>query len=349
MFRFKLHKTIEPHKLGLIIITLFLLIPFLAKASALSQLARAFFFGKEVEAETIGSSTNLQTIPLLEGSDAVSTSTLKHSRFDLVTEGGAIVAESGPLGTAADIDDEPKNDQISLYVVHKGDTLSEVAKMFDVSVNTIVWANDLDRKKALVEGQQLIILPISGVRHTVIKGDTIASIAKKYNGDADEIALYNDLDKNKSLAVGKVILIPNGEVAQPVVVKKPASGGVKGGASSSVTKGYFIRPIKGGKKTQGLHGHNGVDLASSIGAEIYASAGGVVIISKMGGWNGGYGNYVVIKHNNGTQTLYAHMLRTNVSVGQTVGQGQVIGYLGNTGNSTGPHVHFEIRGAVNPF
>ena len=343
MPQFKFLKPLGP-KFWPIIIALCLL-PFLAKASAFSQLARAFFFGTEVDAAE--TQTNLQTLPLLEGTDAVSTSTLKQSRFDLLTEGDAIVADSGPLGTVADIVDEPKSDQISLYVVHKGDTLAQVAKMFDVSVNTIVWANDLDRKKALFEGQQLIILPISGVRHTVKKGDTLGSIAKKYSGDADEIALFNDLEKGAALSVGTIVIVPNGEVAQAVVVKKPASS--KGGTIGAAIKGFFMRPIKGGRKTQGIHGHNGIDLASSVGTEIYAAAGGTVIISRTGGWNGGYGNYVVIKHNNGTQTLYAHMLRTAVKAGETVSQGEVIGYLGNTGNSSGPHVHFEVRGAANPF
>lgn len=80
-----------------------------------------------------------------------------------------------------------------------------------------------------------------------------------------------------------------------------------------------------------------------------AAADGVVIVSKNTGWNGGYGTYVVIAHDNGTQTLYAHMSRTIVYVGQRVKKGQMIGNLGSTGKSTGPHVHFEIRGAVNPF
>jgi murein DD-endopeptidase MepM/ murein hydrolase activator NlpD len=82
---------------------------------------------------------------------------------------------------------------------------------------------------------------------------------------------------------------------------------------------------------------------------LYAAAGGTVIISKNSGWNGGYGNYVVIQHPNKTQTVYGHMTTTVVSVGQAVTKGQLIGYSGNTGKSTGPHLHFEIRGAKNPF
>jgi murein DD-endopeptidase MepM/ murein hydrolase activator NlpD len=86
-----------------------------------------------------------------------------------------------------------------------------------------------------------------------------------------------------------------------------------------------------------------------LGTPIRASAAGTVIVSKTGGWHGGYGNYVIISHSNGTQTLYAHTQKNFVSVGDSVEQGQLIARVGNTGNSTGPHVHFEIRGAKNPF
>ncbi len=110
-----------------------------------------------------------------------------------------------------------------------------------------------------------------------------------------------------------------------------------------------MRPIIGGVKTQGIHGHNGVDLASSLNTPIMAAAAGKVIIAKQGGWNGGYGSYVVISHPNGMQTLYAHMNSVAASVGQSVSQGSVIGYMGNTGDSSGVHLHFEVRGGVNPF
>ncbi len=90
-------------------------------------------------------------------------------------------------------------------------------------------------------------------------------------------------------------------------------------------------------------------MAASAGAPIRAAAAGEVIVSKTGGWNGGYGNYIVIKHANGTQTLYAHNSSNAVSAGASVAQGEVIGYVGNTGRSTGSHLHFEVRGAKNPF
>ena len=103
-------------------------------------------------------------------------------------------------------------------------------------------------------------------------------------------------------------------------------------------------------QTQNIHGYNAVDLAAPTGTPIMAAADGTVIVAKSGGWNGGYGSYVVIQHGNGSQTLYAHMSKVAAYDGESVVQGQVIGYVGETGDATGPHVHFEIRDGIrNPF
>jgi murein DD-endopeptidase MepM/ murein hydrolase activator NlpD len=150
------------------------------------------------------------------------------------------------------------------------------------------------------------------------------------------------------LVVGEEIIVPDGEIATPVVSVSSGSSKSYGGPSY---EGYYMRPVKG-VRSQGLHGNNAVDIAAPEGTPIYAAASGEIIISQEGGWNGGYGNYIVIKHSNGTQTLYAHNKSNAVSVGQKVSQGDVIGYVGHTGRTTGPtgnHVHFEVRGAANPF
>ena len=111
--------------------------------------------------------------------------------------------------------------------------------------------------------------------------------------------------------------------------------------------GYYIRPIAGGVKMQGLHGYNAIDIGTPVGTTLHAAASGVVIIARSSGWNGGYGSYIVISHYNGTQTVYGHLSHVFVNAGDTVTQGQVIGLTGNTGHSTGPHLHFEVRGAYN--
>ncbi len=234
------------------------------------------------------------------------------------------------------------NGQISVYIVREGDTLSGIAKMFDVSVNTIMWANGIGGS-SLKAGQELVILPISGVRHTVKSGDTLQSLAKKYKADLGDIISYNGLSTGATLKTGDVIIIPDG------VIAAPQSSGGSGGSNTPSYAGFYLRPINGGKKSQGIHGHNGIDLAAPVGTSVRASAGGKVIISKKSGYNGGYGTYIVISHSNGTQTVYGHLNTNNVSVGEMVSQGQVIGAIGMTGKTTGPHLHFEVRGAKNPF
>lgn len=297
---------------------------------------------------SIDAATNLDPNPFKGGND-IST-----------TEGSALIPNVGPEGTAADVESLPSNGQISLYVVRPGDTLSEIAGMFDVSANTVLWANDLKSGKDIHPGQTLLILPVSGIQHTVLKGETLASLAKKYGADASDIASFNGLPDSAPLALGSSIIIPGGELsvttpAKTSGTKKTRSSRASGllnpyrGGSGAEIEGYFGNPVPGARLTQGIHGWNGVDLGAPVGTPIYAAAQGTVIVAKSGGWNGGYGSYVVISHSNGTQTLYAHMSSVKASVGQSVDEGALIGSVGRTGEATGPHLHFEVRGARNPF
>ncbi len=256
------------------------------------------------------------------------------------------------------------NGQISLYVVRPGDSLSDIAQMFGVSVNTILWANNITNRNIIKPGMTLTILPISGIRHTVKKGETLASLAKKYHGNVDDIALYNGISSKAILSSGTVIVIPGGEIRMPRHVARGARHGMghyghprithapynpyRGGSGPSLP-GFFSNPLPGGIITQGLHGWNAVDIAAPTWTKIHAAAPGTVIVAHSGGWGGGYGNYVVINHGNGTQTLYAHMVRDISHVGEKVSRGEIIGYVGMTGEATGPHLHFEVRGARNPF
>jgi LysM repeat protein len=253
-------------------------------------------------------------------------------------EGNFLVADLVPDATGGP---EDTNTQISIYTVRAGDSLSEIAQMFNVSVNTIMWANSLAKASSIQPGQTLIILPVSGIKYTIQKGDTVRGIASKYKADLDEILNYNGISLESTLAVGTVIIIPDAEMQ--AVTPTKSSG-------ASVPSGYYSRPVKVGYRSQGVHGHNGVDLAAPVGTPIYASAAGKVIATvSNGNWNGGYGNYVIISHANGTQTLYAHNAKNFVTLGQQVAKGDKIASIGMTGKTTGPHVHFEIRGAKNPF
>ncbi len=278
------------------------------------------------------------------------------------TGGSALIAYTGPDGTIADIDRTASSGRISTYTVRDGDSLSGIADMFDVSMNTILWANNLSDKGAVRPGMTLVILPVSGIRHKVASGETLATLAKRYGSDADEIASFNGLSSSGSLASGDTVIIPGGEIAAakaPAKAKAKTATKIKTGGSlgavlgtgntSNTSSGSFANPAPAGRVSQGIHGWNGVDLAAPQGSAINAAAAGTVIISRVGGWNGGYGNYVVIDHGNGVQTLYAHMSTDAVSVGDTVVRGQNIGTVGNTGQSTGYHLHFEVRGAKNPF
>ncbi|HRZ30113.1 MAG TPA: peptidoglycan DD-metalloendopeptidase family protein [Candidatus Paceibacterota bacterium] len=296
--------------------------------------------------EEIKTETNSQNLDLPRPDINWATSSPKAELDQTIVGGSAILPESGPLGTAADLkDNQAPSDLISVYVVHKGDNIEMIAQMFNVSPNTIRWANDIKKGEVIKAGDRLVILPITGIKHTIAKGETLAGLAKKYKSDTEEIANYNNIDVSKDLIVGNIIIIPDGEDGTVVSSAKKAPAKYSGPSSA----GYFLRPISGGKRSQGLHGHNAVDLAAPVGTSLYAAASGKVLIAKSSGWNGGYGNYVVIAHPNGTQTLYAHMNKVNTWVGAYVEKGEVIGQVGSTGRSTGAHVHFEIRGASNPF
>jgi len=265
-----------------------------------------------------------------------------------IVGGSALLPDSSPSGGLVEnLKDHPISDQISVYIVREGDTLSGIAKLFGVSINTIRWNNNI-RGSTISPGQTLLILPVSGIRHTVKKGDTVQSIAKLYKGDIGEIKQYNNITENTKLSVGDVVIVPDGELS-------PQSSGVPLQYSQvkflETTKsfdGFFVRPTTG-PKTQGIHGYNGIDIAPPRGTPVVAAASGQVIVSRSGGWNGGYGSYVVIQHSNGTQTLYSHMMKVVAFQGASVVQGEVIGYVGATGKVTGAHLHFEVRGAKNPF
>lgn len=314
-----------------------------ANAGFFSFLDKIFTKNENIESKN----ENAQTIPLLKTNYSLDPNLGKGGGTITIVNQNALLPESGPLGTIADIEEkESKQNQISIYIVKKGDNISQIAKMFDVSVNTILWANDIKKGEDIAVGQTLVILPINGVQYTVKKGDTIKSIAKEFNSDIDEISQFNNIETG--LIAGQVIIIPNGEHTTPQYTEKEQPKITKKTNNPSYS-GYYLRPITDGVKSQKIHGYNGVDLADSCGTPIMASASGDVIINKNSGWNAGYGKYIVISHPNQTQTLYAHLTQSIVETGWHVVKGQIIGYLGTTGRSTGCHVHFEIRGAKNPF
>ena len=154
-------------------------------------------------------SGNSQTIPLLSAPfNANLLAGVGGGEINIVQD-SALLSVTGPLGSIADVV-ERRPDSISLYAVRPGDTLSSIARIFRVSVNTIRWANNLTRSTLISPGQVLVILPVSGVQYTVKKGDTLKSIAKKFGGDAEEILSFNGLGSEDVLEEGFAVIIPNG-------------------------------------------------------------------------------------------------------------------------------------------
>ena len=268
---------------------------------------------------------------------------------------GALLPAIGPMGVYSGKDAiDPSSLETSVYVVRKGDSISTIADMFEVSINTILWANDMKKGDKLIEGDVLFILPISGLEHTVAKGQTIQSIAKLYKVDVNDIIFYNGLNEATKLAIGDELMIP--DAVRSLEGDKPiANLGASIAKDKQYTKnsslknlaGYYVNPVPGYRKSQGIHDKNAVDFAIAKGTPIHASAAGRVTLARNG-YNGGYGNLVIIAHPNGTETLYAHQSKIATFTGEQVSQGQIIGYIGSTGRSTGPHLHFEVHGARNP-
>ncbi len=324
-------------------------------------------FGVPVQAAEESGSIDLrnsQTLPILEaGATALSESAPR--QIALSVSDDALEAKAGPLGTEADSlgHENIETADISFYVVQKGDTVSSLAEMFEITADTIRWANNLPAgSNSLKTGDTLDIPPVSGVVYDVKSGDTLSSISKKFGSDISEIGKWNGLERDSKLAVGDTIVVPNGKMsssgsaakkqtpgASSLVIKTGTIGSLLARVSGPDLGTYYGRPIRGGIRTQGIHGRTAVDIGAKIGTEVVASASGKVIIAKSAGYNWGYGKFVVIAHPNGTQTIYAHMNQVNVSVGAQVTKGQTIGLVGSTGHSTGPHLHFEVRGAKNPL
>lgn len=288
----------------------------------------------------------LQTMPLLSASMSTVFPDARGGS-EIITVDGALVPNGNPTGNS-EIAKKGSSD-IRVYTVREGDTLSRVAEMFGVTTNTILWANDLPKATQIQPDDTLVILPVAGVQHEIKSGDTIGSIAKKYDGEAEEILRYNEMSSADQITVGDTIIIPGGTLssvqARAASAKPVKIAGSVAGASSA----GFVHPAPGSTRTVGIHGKNAVDLAAGVGTIIRSAAAGEVIVSKSSGWNGGYGQYIVVRHANGAQTLYAHLSKNYAGVGAWVAQGEAIGEMGSTGRSSGSHLHFEVRGARNPF
>lgn len=185
--------------------------------------------------------------------------------------------------------------------------------------------------------------------YTVKKGDSLWTISKKFKVPLEEILVLNNLKENSVLKAGDKIVL-TGVKPQALIFTLPPKKLAGKFVSALKDIGNMVIPVSGfnwGKK----HSQNGSDIAASCGQEVYAASSGTVVESSDG-WNSGYGNYIILRHQDGSYTLYGHLQMRVVEIGETVGKGQLIGYVGNTGYTLGPtgcHLHFEVRGKTNPL
>ncbi|MEI7452219.1 MAG: M23 family metallopeptidase [Candidatus Falkowbacteria bacterium] len=249
---------------------------------------------------------------------------------------------------------------ISNYTVKSGETISSIARKFSVSVNTILWANNLGAYSTIHEGSVLRIPPTSGVLYKVVKGDNIKTIAKKYNVSTESIISSNNLNDSGKLIIGQELVLSGAKKivdTVPVYISKPKPSQTISNPSQSELEPAapsgtkLLWPTQGYRITQYYSWrHTGLDIANHVGTPLYAAEDGVV---EFSGWNnGGYGYMVFINHGGGTKTRYGHASKLLVSVGDHVKRGQIVALMGSTGHSTGPHIHFEVyinNQRVNPL
>ena len=256
---------------------------------------------------------------------------------------------------------------VDKYTVARGDSVFAIAENYNITPETLLWANYdslQDNPHNLKPGITLNIPPTDGIYYQWQDGDTLESVANEFNADEDAILGWpgNDIDlTNPTVEPGSWIMVPGGarEFVQWLIptVATGSSGTSSTSASScpggAVGSGAFVWPADNHFLSGNDYwsGHLGIDIAAGEGAPVYAADAGVVTMAQ-GGDNYGYGNVIQIDHGNGYSTVYAHLSVIGVGVCQSVYAGQWIGSAGNTGNSQGAHLHFEVRqggGFINPW
>jgi len=302
---------------------------------------------------------------LPEGPGGANPAVLLLGDSDDTNEGATVQRVAEPFTI---VPERPRND-IQKYTVQPGDTLFSIANRFDLDPSSIFWANTVQLRDVhmMQVGMELNILPVDGVLHRSDETLTIEQIADQYNADFDDIIFseYNELsefDRNYVPPWGMQIVVPGGtsEVIdfRPSVVEVvdqttgnivrgfmpgmagSCAPGIAGGGGS----GGWTLPVTAPNLAQGFYpGHSGIDLAANVGTPALAADTGVVVFSGWVDPDWGYGILVVLDHGNGFTTYYAHLSSINVGCGQQVSRGSSVGQIGSTGNSSGPHLHFEIR------
>ena len=264
------------------------------------------------------------------------------SNLDSPSQSQSIIVGEDVLKT--DVSQKPR-DKIITYTVERGDTISTIARKFGISEETVKWANDLVNDNITV-GDELKILPVTGISYKVTKGDTVFSIAKTFDTDPQKIVdfPFNDFANPEtfSLVAGQILIVPDG-VKPSEILTSPRRQVYIAQGPVSVSSAGFTWPVKGTIAQFASWYHMALDILSPIGTPIVAANSGTVSKVVTGGWDGGYGINIYVTGDDGTITHYAHMNGVNASVGDKVTAGKtVVGWIGMTGRTTGPHIHFEV-------
>ncbi len=245
--------------------------------------------------------------------------------------------------------DATVNKDVHTYTVQPGDSIGKIASAYGVSVQTILFENKLSETDYIKPGQSLSILPTTGVKHTVQSGETVAGIAQKYKTDEETILAYNEIEVPEDILAGEVLIIPDAKFEIPESRKpKIATYSKVEVKRASVPSDYIggsalVWPLPIRNITQYYSSrHRALDISNSQRPQFWSSGDGII---ELSGWDGAYGQSVVVNHGNGMKTRYAHASELYVSAGDKVVSGQIIGRVGNTGRSygaTGNHLHFEV-------
>ena len=293
-------------------------------------------------------------------------------------QGGVPVAGSGGSGTSSilrelqlktNIPERPRYDSV-IYRVTRGDAMLSIADEYKITSETILYVNKQleDNPHNLKPGMELTIPPVDGLYYEWQDGDTFETVAEKFDTTPEEIINFpgNRVDlTDPKIEPGTLAMIPGGSrELQNWAADLQTAGRSNNGSTG--TSDFGGNACGGGPVSSGFGwpaddhslsgnpygpGHLGIDISAPEGSNVYAAGSGVVTMAQ-GGYNYGYGNVIQIDHGNGYVTVYAHLSQINIGVCTPVGQGTLIGYSGNTGNSFGAHLHFEIRIGgtnVNPY
>jgi murein DD-endopeptidase MepM/ murein hydrolase activator NlpD len=243
----------------------------------------------------------------------------------------------------------------AVHTIEDGESLSLIAGRYGVGVETIMWENNISNANSIRAGQKLLVPPVDGLSYTVSSGDTLEGLAEKYEITSEAIIAQNALE-SETINKGQDLFLPGAEAITPVVTvagdytvssstRSVSYATAAASTSAPVVGRIFIYPTTG-KITNGYYaGHYAIDISDTSMPAVWAAGGGTITKVSTGTWGGGYGNHVIIDHGDGLQTLYAHLDSANVYEGQWVGQGDVIGIMGNTGRVygvTGIHLHWEV-------